>query len=195
MTTDPRIDAYIANAAPFARPILSHLRALVHRTLPGVGETIKWGMPHFTLGGKNVCGMAAFKAHCALTIHGEGRGGTEGMGQHGKLTSLDDMPPDDLLAEKLHDAARRIAEQGSAAARRGNTAEKAEIAMPDDFAQAIAIDPQASATFAAFPPSARREYLEWVTEAKRQETRTRRIAQAVEWLAEGKKRNWKYEKC
>lgn len=152
-------------------------------------------MPHFMLGGKNVCGMAAFKAHCALTIHGEGRGGTDGVGQHGKLTSLDNMPDDDLLAEKLHDAARRIAEQGSAVARRANTAEKAEIAMPDDLAQAIAIDPRASATLAAFPPGARREYLEWITEAKRQETRSRRIAQAVEWLAEGKKRNWKYEKC
>lgn len=195
MQTDPRIDAYITNAAPFARPILAHLRALVHATLSGAEETIKWGMPHFTHGGKNVAGMAAFKAHCAFTIHGEGRGGTEGMGQHGKLATLDDLPPDDALAGKLRDAAERIQSSGSAAPKRAKASPKADIAVPDDLARALAANAKALAAFDAFAPSHRREYLQWITEAKREQTRASRVAQTVEWLAVGKKRNWKYEKC
>jgi uncharacterized protein YdeI (YjbR/CyaY-like superfamily) len=195
MQTDPRIDAYIANAAPFAQPILAYLRTLVHARLPGAEETIKWGMPHFTLAGKNVAGMAAFKAHCAFTIHGVGRGGTEGMGQHGKLTSLGDLPPDTVLAAKLHDAVARIETQGSAAPKRAEAVPKAAIPVPDDFASALQAHTTAQANFDAFAPSHRREYLEWVTSAKREDTRAKRIAQAVAWLDEGKKRNWQYEKC
>ena len=195
MKTDPRIDAYIANAAPFAQPILTRLREIVHAALPGAEETIKWGMPHFMIGGKNVAGMAAFKAHCAFTVHGEGRGGSEGMGQHGKLTSVADIPPEADLAAKLNDAVARIETAGSAAPKRAKSAPKAEIAVPDDFAAALASNPRAEATLEGFAPSHRREYLEWITEAKREETRAKRIAQAVEWLAEGKKRNWKYENC
>ncbi|MGN6500288.1 MAG: YdeI/OmpD-associated family protein, partial [Tsuneonella sp.] len=140
-------------------------------------------------------GMAAFKAHCAFTIHGEGRGGSEGMGQHGKLTAMADLPPDELLSAKIRAAAERIASEGSAARRPSKPKTKAEIAMPDDFAAALSADPKARAAFEGFPPGARREYLEWITEAKRPETRAKRIAQAAEWLAEGKKRNWKYENC
>jgi uncharacterized protein YdeI (YjbR/CyaY-like superfamily) len=195
MKTDPRINAYIAEAAPFARPILERLRAIVHAALPAVEETIKWSMPHFTLGGKNVAGMAAFKAHCAFTVHGEGRGGSEGMGQHGRLTRLDDIPTEAQLAAKLKDAAGRIETQGSATTPRAKSAPKAAIAMPTDFAAALSANAKAQATFDSFAPSHRREYLEWITEAKRAETRASRIAQAVEWLAEGKKRNWKYDKC
>jgi len=198
LTTDPRVDAYIANAAPFAQPILRHMRTLVHETLPEAEEAIKWGMPHFTLGGKNVAGMAAFKAHCAFMIHGEGRqGGDEngGMGSFGKIASLGDLPPDAEIAAKLGQAADRIAGGGSAAKRRARPAPKPEIAMPGDFARALAADAKAAATFDGFPPGARRDYLEWIVEAKRDETRAKRIAQAIEWLAEGEKRNWKYEKC
>ena len=195
MSTDPRIDAYIANAAPFARPILTRLREIVHAALPAADETIKWSMPHFMVGGKNVAGMAAFKAHCAFTVHGEGRGGTEGMGQHGKLTSVDDIPSEAGLAAKLQDAVGRIETAGSAAPKRAKAAPKAEIAMPDDFATALAGNSEAKTTLDNLAPSHRREYLEWITEAKREETRAKRIAQAVEWLAEGKKRNWKYENC
>jgi uncharacterized protein YdeI (YjbR/CyaY-like superfamily) len=196
MQTDPRIDAYIANAAPFARPILAHLRAAVHAALPQAEETIKWGMPHFTLSGKNIAGMAAFKAHCSFVIHGEGRqGGDAGMGQFGKIASLDQLPDDSALAESLRQAAGRIATQGSATTPRARAAPKAPIAMPDDFSRALAGNPAAQAAFDAFAPSHRREYLEWITEAKREETRAKRIAQSIEWLAEGKKRNWKYEKC
>ena len=196
MQTDQRIDAYIANAAPFARPILTRLRASVHAALPHAEETIKWGMPHFTVSGKNVAGMAAFKAHCSFVIHGEGRqGGDAGMGQFGKIASLDQLPPEAALADSLKLAAARIATEGSATKPRARPAPKAPIAMPEDFAQALAANHAAQATFDAFAPSHRREYLEWITEAKREETRAKRIAQALEWLAEGKKRNWKYEKC
>jgi uncharacterized protein YdeI (YjbR/CyaY-like superfamily) len=194
-TTDPRIDAYISRAAPFAQPILTHLRALVHRALPECEEGIKWGMPHFMIGEKNVAGMAAFKQHCAFTIHGEGRGGTEGMGQHGKLVSLDDIPADEILVGKVQQAVSRIESEGSAAPKRARAVAKPEIVMPDDFEKALAGSPEAEAALTDFAPSHRREYLEWITGAKRAATRARRIAQAVEWLAEGKKRNWKYENC
>jgi uncharacterized protein YdeI (YjbR/CyaY-like superfamily) len=196
MQTDPRIDAYIANAAPFARPILARLRAMVHSALPQAEETIKWGMPHFTVSGKNIAGMAAFKGHCSFVIHGEGRqGGDAGMGQFGKIASLDQLPGDAALTESLKQAVGRIATQGSATTSRAKPAPKAPIAMPDDFADALAGNPGARTTFDGLAPSHRREYLEWITEAKRDETRTKRIAQSLEWLAEGKKRNWKYEKC
>lgn len=196
MTTDPRIDAYIAKAAPFAQPILTHLRALVRRALPDTEEGIKWGMPHFMVGGKNVAGMSAFKAHCAFVIHGEGRqGDAEGMGGYGKVGSLADLPAEADLEERVREAAQRIAEGGTALKPKSAKPPKPEIAMPDDFAAALDAAPNAAATLSRFASSQRREYLEWVTEAKQPATRARRIAQAVEWLAEGKKRNWKYESC
>lgn len=194
---DPRIDAYIARAAPFAQPILAHLRELVHRALPEAEETIKWGMPHFIMAGKNVAGIAAFKAHCAFVIHGEGRQGepeAEGMGGYGKIATLSDLPPDAELEGKLREAAGRIAAHGTARQPQAKKPPKPEIAMPADFAAALAKAPEARATLEGFPPSARRDYLEWITGARQPATRQRRIAQTIEWLAEGKRRNWKYEK-
>lgn len=190
MPTDPRIDAYIADAAPFAQPILTHLRALVARALPEADETIKWSMPHWTIRGKNIAGMAAFKAHCAFMIHGDGRQG-DAMGQYGKLASLADLPSDADLIVRLHDARDRLA---AGQPKKARSAPKREIAMPDDFAKALA-GASARENFDRFAPSHRREYLEWVTTAKAEATRARRIAQAVAWIAEGKKRNWKYENC
>lgn len=199
-TTDPRVDAYIARAAPFAQPILTHFRALVHRVLPEVEEGIKWSMPAFMLKGKNVAGLAAFKAHCAVMIHGQGRPGAEdskgeGMGGYGKVTALSDLPGDDVLEASLRDAAERVATTGRASYPRPKSGPKPEIPMPDDFAAALAAQPKAKETLERFAPGQRREYLEWVTTAKQAATRERRIAQAVEWLAEGKRRNWKYESC
>lgn len=197
MTTDPRIDAYIARAAQFAQPILARLRALVHAALPDAEETIKWSMPHFTYRGKNVAGMAAFKAHCSFAIHGEGRQGAgEGMGSFGKIASLADLPSEAELTAKLRAAALRVETAGRASSpKTAPKAPKAEIAMPDDFAAALAATPGARESFHAFSPSARREYLEWIVGAKRPETRARRIATACAQSAEGKKLNWKYEKC
>ena len=193
---DDRIDAKIAAAAPFARPILEHLRELVHYAVPEAEEAIKWGMPHFTYRGKNIAGMAAFKEHCAFMIHGDGRQGVEenrAMGQFGRITSPPDLPPAKEIAARLQAAKARIDEQGSAAARPAAGKAKHEIAMPDDFSAALAEAPRAHGFWASLAPSHRHEYLEWITGAKRAETRERRIAQAIEWLGEGKRRNWKYE--
>ncbi|MBW8752809.1 MAG: YdeI/OmpD-associated family protein [Sphingomonadales bacterium] len=195
MTSDPRVDAYLAKSQPFAQPILEHLRAVIHAALPEVEETIKWGMPHFTLKGKNVAGLAAFKAHAALIIHGEGRmsastDGDEGMGAYGKIASMADLPSDAEITAALQAASERIA--SGAKKPRPPAAAKPDIAMPDDFGAAL--PSEARAFFDGLAPSHRHEYLEWITGAKRRETRAKRIAQAAEWLGEGKRLNWKYER-
>ena len=139
-TTDPRVDAYIAKAAPFAQPILTHLRALVHRALPDCEEGIKWGMPHFMVGGKNVAGMSAFKAHCAFIVHGDGRqSDNDGMGAYGKIASLDELPSDAALEARVKEAAQRIAEAGSALKPKAKKSPKPEIPIPSDFAKALAV--------------------------------------------------------
>lgn len=188
MTRDPRIDDYIAKAAAFAQPILMHVRTLVHRALPGAEETIKWGMPHFTVGGKNVIGLAAFKAHASVVIHHEERTG-DGMGALGKISSLADLPTDDELIARFQARPEALAKP------KPNRPPKPELLVPPAFAAALEAAPAARAVFDGFAPSHRREYLEWIAEAKREATQTKRIAQAVEWLAEGRKRNWKYENC
>ncbi|QDK32217.1 YdeI family protein [Sphingomonas sp. IC081] len=194
MGKDPRVDDYIEKAADFARPILTHLRDLTHRALPGAEEAIKWGMPHFLVKGKNVAGMAAFKAHCTFVIHGDGRQG-DAMGQFGRITAVGDLPGEGELIEKLQAAEARVLETGTALKPAAPRAPKAEIPMPDDFASVLATAPAAQGHYDAFSPSQRREYLEWITEAKTEATRAKRMAQAVEWLSEGKRRNWKYERC
>ena len=196
MDKDPRIDAYIAEAADFARPILIHLRDLTHAAVPAVAEDVKWRMPHFTLNGKNLAGMAAFKAHCAFVIHGDGRQGMarDGeMGDCGKLTSVADLPPPEELTARLVAAAAIIA--SGAKKPRPAPKPRADLVAPADLAQALSANPAALAVFDGFAPSHRREYLEWIIEAKQPATRERRIAQTVEWVAQGKRRNWKYEGC
>ena len=189
--SDPRIDAFIAAARPFARPILQHLRALVHAEVPGAGEAIKWNSPHFTWQGKNLARMNAFKAHCAFAIHGDGEG-ERGLG-YIRIATLEELPPRDALAARLRAACARIAQNGSPYAATPR-APAPSAPVPSAFAAALAVHPAAQAHFTAFSPSARREYVLWIAEAKRAETRDRRIAHAVEWIAEGKGRNWKYEK-
>ena len=196
MTSDPRVDAYIEKAAPFAQPILRHLRALVHDTIPGLEEALKWGMPHFIHNGKNLAGMSAFKAHAAFMIHGDGRQG-DAMGQFGKITALTDLPGDNVLKDKLVAAKERIESEGTALKKKPAAARtaKPELPIPADFQAALDANPAAKGVLEGFAPSHRREYVEWIAEAKRDETRAKRIEQAVAQLAEGKKRNWKYEKC
>ena len=194
--TDPLVDAYIAKAAPFARPILAHLRALVHRAEPEIAETIKWGMPFFECAGI-VCHMAAFKAHCAFGLW---RGGTtaktgresEAMGQFGRITSVAELPKDAEVLKLVRAivARNRSGEPVPAKKKPGRPA----IAMPAELGAALAKNPAARATFDQFAPSHQREYLEWITEARTAATRDKRIATAVEWLAEGKPRMWKYRK-
>lgn len=196
MVQDERIDAYIARSAPFAQPILTQLRALVHKVVPEAVETIKWGMPHFTYKGKNLAGLAAFKAHCAFVLHGQGRQGGEsedGMGAYGKIASMADLPSEADLRARIRAGCDEI--DNPVKKPKVKPATKPEIAVPDDFSAELTKYQDAQAKFDAFAPSHRREYLEWVVEAKRPETRAKRIAQAAEWIAEGKKRNWKYEGC
>src|SRR5688500_5931042 len=185
---DPRIDAFVAKAQPFARPILEHLRALVRATVPEAEETMKWSMPHFTVNVKILAGMSAFKEHAAFIVKdAERQGGEspEGMGTFGRITALTDLPSDAKLRLVLLKARDQIV--AGIKQPRAVKAPKADIPVPDDFSAALASSPKAKATFDGFPPSARREYLEWVVEAKRPETRAKRVAQAVKWLAEGKK--------
>ena len=199
MSRDPRIDAYIERQADFARPILEHLRAAVHSACPEAEETMKWSMPHFTYKGQILAGMAAFKAHATFgfwrgkEVLGETGAERDAMGQFGRLTSLDDLPPADVLESLIRKAAA-VAESGPKP-RPPAKHPKPPVETPDDLSAALDENAAARATFEAFPQSCRREYVEWVVEAKRPETRAKRIAQAVEWMAEGKRRNWKYENC
>jgi uncharacterized protein YdeI (YjbR/CyaY-like superfamily) len=199
MSTDPRIDAYVARQAEFARPILEHLRAAVHAACPEAEETLKWSMPHFLYKGQMLAGMAAFKAHAtfgfrrAKEVLGETGAERDAMGQFGRLTSVADLPPDDVLHALIRKA-MALTDSGTRPAR-AKAAPRPEPETPRELEAALSANPAARATFDGFPPGCRREYVEWVAEAKRPETRDKRIAQAVEWMAEGKKRNWKYEKC
>ena len=194
---DPRVDAYIASAADFARPILSEIRARVHAACPRVEETIKWGMPSFTYAGGILAGMAAFKRHASFgywkhaLVMGEAE--RDGMGSYGRLASPADLPPRATMQADL-EKAMRLNEDGVKPARR-QPAQKAALEVPDDLAASLGKHKSAKAAFDGFAPSHRREYVEWILEAKRGETRARRIAQAIEWLGEGKHRHWKYEGC
>jgi uncharacterized protein YdeI (YjbR/CyaY-like superfamily) len=198
LTRDPRVDAYIAKSQPFARPILEKVRARVHAVLPEVEETMKWSMPTYTVGGKIVLITSAFKAHAALNFWrgqeiGDGSPKAGAMGQFGRLTSVEDLPPDTELNALIGEAAALA--KTAPAPRKTKHEPKPAPEMHPDFASALAKADKAKSTFDNFPPSCRREYLEWISEAKREETRNKRIATAVEWLADGKRRNWKYESC
>ena len=193
---DPRVDAYVARAAPFARPVLAHLREVIHGALPDVEETIKWGFPHFLHEGI-VCSFAAFKAHCALHLRrGDlllgGTASDEAMGQFGRITAISDLPAKTRLAGLLRKAAA-MNESGVKPARPARRA-RPEAEVPPDLARALARNAKARATFEAFSPSRRRDYVEWIVEAKGKDTRARRLASAIAWMAEGKSRNWKYER-
>jgi uncharacterized protein YdeI (YjbR/CyaY-like superfamily) len=196
--TDPRVDAFIETKAAFAQPILRHIRGVVHRACPEVEETIKWGMPSFTYKEQILAGMAAFKEHATLGFWRSkevtGTDETESaMGQFGRLTSVDDLPDDATLEAMVRKAAALI--DSGTRAPRPLKHPKPALETPDDLGAALGASPAAQATYNGFPPGQKREYLEWVAEAKRPETRAKRIAQAVEWMAEGKRRNWKYESC
>ncbi len=198
MKTDPRIDIYIEKQADFARPILQHLRETVHSACPDCEETLKRSMPHFLYKGEMLAGMAAFKQHATFgfwrgsLVVETGAEAAGGMGQFGKLTSIDDLPPRAEL-EALVKKAMKLADEGVKPPR--TKKEKPPLTVPGDLRAALDGNPAADSTFAAFPPSCQREYVDWVTEAKREETRAKRVAQAIEWMAEGKRRHWKYENC
>lgn len=197
-----KFDAYIAKAQPFAQPILKTLRARVHAAAPDIVEALKWSSPAFLYKDKILCSMASFKAHAAFGFwHGElvtGHTGTrmQAMGDLGRITSLDDLP-DEATMKAWIEKAKKLIDDGVKPPHvegRGKHP-KPEIAMVPAFAAALDANVAAKATWDGFPPGCRREYLEWISEAKREETRDKRIATTIEWVSEGKRRNWKYENC
>jgi len=188
MSRDPRIDAYIAKSADFAKPILNRIREAIHAAVPDIEETMKWSMPAFYYKGP-LANMAAFKAHCAF---GFWKGSMVGSQRIGDIKSVDDLPSKKELIAQAKKAAK-LNEDGVKVAR-PKRAPKPEAKTPPDLAAALKKNKKAAAVYEDFPPSHRREYVQWITEAKTDETRKRRLDQAIEWIAEGKARNWKYMK-
>lgn len=192
MSTDPRVDAYIAKARDFARPMLERLRGQAHAVCPEADEAIKWGVPALVWKGKNLCGFAAFKEHVAFFVQGESSDvEKDGMGEFGKMRSMADLPSKAALT-KILKARMKVIEAGPSAKQKKSP--KPTLDVPPDLAAALKKSRPAAKTFEAFSASNRRDYIEWITEAKQEATRTRRLAQAIEWMAEGKPRNWKYMK-
>lgn len=198
---DPRVDAYIAKSATFAQPILKHLRKLVHTACPAAVEDIKWGMPAFLYNGKILCGMAAFKAHATFGFWHRGMedllkkelGKTsDAMGLLGKIASRQELPTD---ARMLRYIRTSVSLHDSGTATRPKRQPRQPLPEPPDLAAALKRNKQAAAAWKKFSPSGRREYIEWITEAKRPETRTQRLQTTIAWTAQGKARNWKYQNC
>jgi uncharacterized protein YdeI (YjbR/CyaY-like superfamily) len=198
---DPRVDEYIAQAAPFARPILRHLRKVMHAGCPGLQETIKWNFPHFEYKGV-LGGMGAFKQHCsfglwkaALIFDGPSNNERNGMGHFGKITSIADLPAEKTLigyvkkAAELNDAGIKSPERS-----KPKKGKKDPLVVPDYLTAALKQNKKVRTTFDGFNCSQRKEYIEWLTEARPVETREQRFATTLEWLAEGKPRNWKYQR-
>jgi uncharacterized protein YdeI (YjbR/CyaY-like superfamily) len=198
VSREPRIDAYIAKAQPFARPILTKVRDRVHAVVPGVEEAIKWGMPAYTVGGRIILITAAFKGHAALNFWRgqelQSSHSTVGaMGQFGKIGSLDELPSD-LDLDRLIGEAAELA-KNAPSPRKAKHEPKPVPELHPEFKVALSRAPKAKAALDSFPPSAQRDYFEWIAEAKQDSTRHKRIATAIEWLSEGKRRHWKYQNC
>ena len=200
----PAVDLYIAKSADFAQPILHHLRELVHEAAPGVIEEMKWSRPFFIYRGIILGNISAFKQHCSFGLWGsevaealraDGVASSEAMGTFGRITSLKDLPPRKKLVEYVKNAAKLIDEgtRTKSLVRQPRVAKPA-MEVPEALAAALKKNKPAAKQFDAMSPSCRREYIEWIADAKRDETREKRVATAMEWIAEGKSRNWKYEK-
>jgi uncharacterized protein YdeI (YjbR/CyaY-like superfamily) len=202
---DPKVDAYIAKAAPFAQPILTRVREVAHKACPDLEEEIKWGMPFFVLRGVILGHMAAFKQHCAVGFWGpemhailreDGLLSEDGMGALGKVSSLKDLPSDKKLLEYFRQAAGFVATgQRTKSIVRPRKSSKPAPEVPSELAAALKKNKAAAKVFAGFSASCQREYTDWIADAKRPETRQKRVATAIEWIAEGKQRNWKYQNC
>lgn len=197
--TDPWVDAYIERSADFAKPILNHLRTLVHDACPEVVETKKWSFPHFDYKGM-MCSMAAFKEHCSFGFWKQSLledaafpAEKTAMGSFGRIRSLEDLP-DDKTMKKLIADAMRLNDEGVKIVKE-KAAEKKELIVPDILLEALAGNEAAAETFEKFPYSKKKDYVEWIAGARSDATRDKRLGTAIEWLAEGKARNWKYENC
>ena len=196
-TVDRRIDAYIEKSADFAQPVLKHLRQLIHKACPDVQETIKWGMPSFDHKGI-LCGFAAFKQHCTFGFWKQSLMETDAfpknktaMGSFGRITSLKDLPSDKVMIGLIHQAVEL--NEKKVKVQRSTPAPKKDLTVPLDLTKALSKNKTAKAAFEKFSYSHKKEYVEWIEEAKTEPTRNKRLATTVEWLSEGKSRNWKYE--
>ena len=195
------VDGYIDKSRDFAKPVLKHIRKLVRDTVPGVEEVKKWSFPHFVYKGETLCSMAAFNEHCAFGFWKASlmkdpknlMNGKDAMGHFGKIKSLKDLPSDKIMKEYIKEAAK-LNEEGIKV-KKPKKAPKEELEAPDYFKKALAKNKSTKANFDAFSPSAKRDYIEWLLEAKTDATRDKRMETALEWIAEGKKRHWKYENC
>jgi uncharacterized protein YdeI (YjbR/CyaY-like superfamily) len=204
-TKDPRVDAYIARSADFAKPILTHLRKLIHDNCPSVEETMKWSFPHFTYKGpadrspRILCSMASFKQHCAFGFwYTDNMTGNQqaapAMGQYGRITRLADLPKDKALVQQIKEAIK-LHDGGVKPRSAARPTEKKDLEIPDYLRAALKKNKKAVATFEQFNYSNKKDYVEWITEAKTEETRKKRLETAIKWMSEGKVRNWKYVKC
>lgn len=204
MKKEPRVDAYIKNAQPFAQPILKHMRDLVHKACPDVEEKIKWGSPHFDYKGGPMCHMAAFKQHCAFGFwKAELMKGAEklvdtaksevAMGHFGRIASLKDLPSDKIIIGYIKEA-MKLNDAGVKVSKKVTKGDKKELATPDYLSAALKKNKKAKETFGAFSYSNKKEYITWLEDAKTETTREKRLAEAVEWMSEGKIRHWKYQK-
>jgi uncharacterized protein YdeI (YjbR/CyaY-like superfamily) len=203
-----KVDKYIDNVQPFAQPIMNHLRELVHKGCTDVEESIKWGMPFFEYRGEILCCMAAFKKHCRFGFWGKEirvvlrEAKVTGMNSTGwfdRITRADELPADKLMIDFVRQAAF-LFESGNytspiAARNKKAKTKKPAVKMTKEFGAALKKNKKATRAFAAFTPSCKREYVEWIADAKRPETRDKRIATAIEWISQGKQRNWKYQNC
>jgi uncharacterized protein YdeI (YjbR/CyaY-like superfamily) len=200
---DPRVDAYIEKAAPFAKPILIKIRKLIYQACPEVEETIKWSFPNYEVYGSMLCNMAAFKEHCAFgfwkasllkdpngILHLADR---NSMGHLDRLTSVKDLPSDKILLAYLKEAV--LLNINKVKPIKPKSPPKKELPQPKQLAAALKKNKKAFAGFEAFSPSQKREYIEWINEAKTEETLNKRVETTVEWSVEGKSRNWKYKKA
>ncbi len=196
------IDDYISKSAAFAQPVLQHFRELLHKACPGVEEKMKWSFPHFDYKQEMMCSMAAFKQHCAISFWKgalmkdktlmENAKAEQAMGHVGRITSLKDLPSDKILTGYIKEA-MKLNDDGIKVPKPVSTEKKA-IEVPDYFLKALGKNKRASQVFEAFAYSHKKEYLQWIIEAKTVDTRNKRMATAIEWIAEGKGRNWKYQK-
>ena len=203
-TFDPKVDAYIAKAADFAKPVLEHFRTIVYKASPDITESIKWGVPSFDYKGKMLCSLAAFKQHCALGFWlgaqikslqpylAEVEDRASEFGRIANIKSVKDLPRNKDLLAAVKEAIALM--DAGVTLKRAPAKKLAELPVPEPLAKALAKNKAAKTVFEKFAPSHRKEYIQWITEAKTDATRDKRIASAIEWIAEGKGRNWKYER-
>lgn len=190
-TKDPRVNAYIAGANDFAKPILTKIRSAVHKAHPRVTETIKWGVPAYVDDRGILCMTPAFKRHCAWVFWTGRKPSTVDAKMLRRITSPSDLPSQRHMVAAVKEAASADKTTAKKAAAKKSPR---PIRVPAYFTAALKRNPKALAAFSAFPPSHKREYVEWIDSAKTDATRQRRIATALEWMASGRSRNWKYQR-